>query len=218
MDTSAFDWPVILALGIWHGINPGMGWLFAVALGLQERRAGAVWRALLPLAVGHGAAIVAALAIAAAAGQVLPLEVVKWITAIVLVGAGIYRLRSHGHGRYVGMQVTGRALAVWSMMMASAHGAGLMVVPFVQDSMGPGVLGSASGHGAHLASVVPASGVANALAATGVHAVGYLLTTAIIAMVVYQKVGLQFLRRMWVNLDLVWAVALIVTGLATPLL
>jgi hypothetical protein len=209
----ASAWPVILSLGVWHGINPGMGWLFAVALGMQERRARAVWRALPPLALGHALAIAAAILLAAAAGMLVPLDVVRWTTAVVLVSAGLYRLRRHRHPRFGGMQMGGGDLVIWSLLMASAHGAGLMVVPFVLGDM-DGV----PGHAMHMASLMPDGGANGAFMATLVHTAGYLLVTGVVALVVYQKLGLRFLRYVWVNLDLVWAVALIVTGVLTPLL
>jgi len=114
----------LLALGALHGINPGMGWLFAVALGLQEKRGLAVWRALLPLAWGHAFAIIAALALAFTLGEVIPSHVLRWSVAIALTGFGLYRLRRHRHPRYGGMRVGRRELAVWSFLVASAHGAG----------------------------------------------------------------------------------------------
>jgi len=207
---------VVLALGVWHGINPAMGWLFAVALGLQERRARAVWRALLPLAAGHALAIAVVVAAAAAAGLIVPLGVLRWMTALTLVGTGLYRLRGHGHGRYVGMQVGSATLAIWSLLMASAHGAGLMVVPFVLGGAGSAPPPPA-GHALHMAAALPAPGVEAALVVTAIHSVGYLVTMGVIAVVVYHKLGLRMLQRMWLNLDRIWAAALITTGVATLL-
>jgi len=206
----------VLALGVWHGLNPAMGWLFAVALGLQQRRARAVWRALLPLAAGHALAIAAVVAVAAAAGLVVSLAALRWVTALILVGTGLYRLGGHGHGRYVGMQVGSGTLALWSLLMASAHGAGLMVVPFVLG----GLTGTASphdGHAMHMAATLPIPGAEAALAVTAIHTAGYLITVGVIAVVVYHKLGLRMLQRMWLNLDRVWATALILTGVATLL-
>src|SRR5215831_4589306 len=87
----------ILFMGAFHGINPGMGWLFAVALGLQERRLGAVWRALMPLALGHGLAIGVVVLIATLAGVALPVTSLKLPTAITLGALGIYRMIRHSH-------------------------------------------------------------------------------------------------------------------------
>jgi hypothetical protein len=204
----------LLALGAVHGLNPGMGWLFAVALGLQERDRRAVWRAFPPLAVGHGAAIALAVAAAAAAGQLLATQQVKWLVAGALVAVGVYRLVRHTHPRG-GMRVGARDLAVWSLLMATAHGAGLMALPFVLE--GPPAAGHA-GHGGHIA--LAAARVAGhelpGIWATLVHSGGYLITTILVAVIVYEKVGIGILRRLWVNVDLVWSAALVITGVVTP--
>jgi hypothetical protein len=205
----------LLALGAGHGINPAMGWLFAVALGLQRQSRGAVWGALGPLAVGHGLAIAATIAAAGLVGLVVPLEVLKWVTAGLLVGLGGFRLVRARHIAYGGMRMDSRELATWSFLMASAHGAGLMVLPLVLGDL------PTEGHAHHVMSASLAGvtgfdlvGVLPAL----VHTAGYLLVTGLIAVVVYERVGLRFLRRAWVNLDLVWAVALVATGIATLVL
>jgi hypothetical protein len=207
-------WLALAGLGAVHGVNPGMGWLFAVALGLQEGRACAVWRALSPLALGHGLAIGAAILAAFALGQVVPAEALRWIVGGALVTLGGSRLVRHRHPRYGGMQVGFRELTAWSFLMASAHGAGLMLLPLVVGAAG----GAAPPHAKHLlaASLVPglpASGpVALGLQATALHTAGYLLVTGLIALLVYWKLGLRMLRRMWINLDLIWGGALVVTG------
>ena len=223
MPVETGPWIAILLLGVWHGVNPGMGWLFATALGMQEQRGSAVLRALLPLAAGHAIAIAAAVLIALTVGLVIPAAVLQWIVAATLVGLGIARLSSHRHPRYGGMRVNARQLTIWSLIMASAHGAGLMVLPFVlQVAPGDSTVATAghAGHGAHitgaagLVASVPPDALAG-VAATVVHTVGYLLVTAAIALVVYHKLGLRLLRQIWVNLDLVWGVALIATGIGT---
>jgi hypothetical protein len=205
-DTMNSSWAGLLALGAFHGVNPGMGWLFAVALGMQERRRSAVWRAMLPLALGHGLAIAAAIAMAVLIGAVVPLRAIQWAVSIVLLALGISRFFRHGHPRWVGMQVGMKDLTVWSFLMASAHGAGLMVLPLV--------LAAAAGphHAHHLAA---ATGTWSGVSATVVHSVGYLAVSAGVALVVFEKLGVGLLRKGWFNLDLVWAVALVVTGVVT---
>lgn len=214
-----WSWAALLGLGIWHGVNPGMGWLFAVALGMQEQRAGAVWRSLPPLAAGHAVAVGGAVLVALAAGRALDAMAVRWAVAAVLVGFGLWRLVRGRHPRWVGMRVTSRELATWSLLMATAHGAGLMVMPFVLgDGAPPAAVPHAHGllH-AGLASAAGAVDLAGAWA-TLLHTGGYLLATGGLAFLVYRRLGLRRLRAMWVNLDLVWGAALVVTGLLTPLL
>lgn len=217
MSADTFAWPAILLLGIWHGVNPGMGWLFAVALGMQDRKRRAVWRALPPLALGHGLAIAGAILLAAAVGLVVPVGALRWGVAGVLLAFGVWKLRSRRHPRYGGMRVNGRELTVWSALMASAHGAGLMVVPFV---LGRDVHahGGHGGHAEHLAGMVSTAGAESALLATLVHTAGYLLVVGVIAVLVYERLGLRMLQRVWINLDVVWAAALIATAVLTPLL
>lgn len=191
-----------------------MGWLFAVARGMQEKRRVEVWRALLPLGTGHALAVGAAVLAAAAIGRALPIEPLRWGVAVFLVALGAHRLVRHRHPRSRGMRVGLAGLSAWSFLMASAHGAGLMVVPLVLDRSVPA---TAAGHAAHAASSLAMPNATTALAIAGVHALGYLTVSALIAAVVYERVGLRFLRSGWVNLDLVWAVALIATGALTVL-
>lgn len=211
-----WSWAALLGLGVWHGVNPGMGWLFAVALGMQEQRASAVWRSLLPLAAGHALAVGAAVAVALVAGRALDPESVKWAVAAVLVGYGVWRLARGRHPRWVGMRVSPRELATWALLMATAHGAGLMVMPFVLGPAAP----AAHGHGIAHAAAAPALAQADlaGLWATLLHTGGYLLATGLVAVLVYRKLGLRMLRSVWVNLDLIWGVALVATGLLTPML
>ena len=205
----AFSWLALIGLGAFHGINPGMGWLFAVALGMQEKRRAAVYQALLPLAFGHALAVAAAVAIAVAVGAVLPLAILRWILAAFLLLLGISRLFRHRHPRWTGMKVGMGGLTVWSFLMASAHGAGLMVVPlFLGMSMS-----MSAGHHAHHG--MAASSAPAAFLATGAHAAGYLLITALVAALVFEKLGVGLLRRAWFNLDRIWAIALVSTGALT---
>jgi hypothetical protein len=208
----SLSWPALLALGAGHGINPAMGWLFAVALGLQRGRRAAVWGALGPLAIGHAMAIAAAIAVAGVIGLVLPLDLLRWVTAGVLVSLGLFRLVRSRHIAYGGMGVDGRELAIWSFLMASAHGAGLMVLPLVIGDLPA----AAQGHHVAAAAMIGVAGVEwSGILAALVHTAGYLLVTGAIAVIVYERVGLRFLRTAWLNLDLVWAAALVVTGVAT---
>lgn len=207
--TSA-PWLALLLLGAVHGLNPGMGWLFAVALGLQEGRGAAVWRALGPLAAGHAAAVAMAVAVAAALGALLPLGVLRWVVAALLLGFALHRVLLNRHPRFGGMRVSGPELAFWSFLMASAHGAGLMVVPVLLSG------DTAPSHAHHhlAQAALLASPAHDALLATVIHTAGYLFVTGLVAVVVYHKLGLRLLRTAWVNLDLLWAGALVVTAVA----
>ena len=204
----------LLALGAGHGINPAMGWLFAVALGLQRESRGAVWGALGPLALGHALAIAAAILVAGVVGLVVPLQLLQWGTAVLLVGLGVYRLVRSRHIRFGGMQVGARELAIWSFLMASSHGAGLMVLPLV---LGDLPVTMQAHHMSQASLFAPAELGWSGTAAAVIHTAGYLLVTGLIAVIVYERVGTKFLRTAWVNLDLIWAVALIVTGIVTVL-
>jgi hypothetical protein len=204
---------LVLLLGAYHGINPGMGWLFAVALGMQEQKGSAVAKSIVPLAVGHALAIAIAVLAAALLGMVVPLTTLRYCVAAFLIGLGIYSLVTHWHPRWVRMQVGFRDLTVWSFLMASAHGAGLMVVPVL---LGSGTVEAAEGMAGHhhhqmAAGASPLAGMIASL----VHTIAYLAATGALAWVVYRKVGLGLLRKAWFNFDLLWGVALVITGLFT---
>ena len=173
MTSETMSWAMLMALGAFHGINPGMGWLFAVALGMQERRRGAVLRALVPLGAGHALAVAGAVGAALAIGFVIPLGWLRWPIAGVLVSLGAFRFFRHRHPRWAGMRVSMGGLTVWSFLMATAHGAGLMVVPVF---MGMSMSGAGE-HAHHMPTA--AAGAGAAFFATGVHAVGYLAVTAV---------------------------------------
>ena len=208
------DWTAMVGLGAYHGINPGMGWLFAVALGMQAGRASAMWRALPPLALGHAISVGVVVALFAGAGVVLPLQLVKVVIAATLVSLGIYRLWRHRHPRFGGMQVGFRDLTIWSFLMASAHGAGLMVVPFVIET-GDSV-SALSMHTHHARAAMVSSAWTDAMA-VGLHTLSYVLVSTLIAWVVYRKLGVAFLRVAWFNLDWLWAGALVITGVLVVL-
>jgi hypothetical protein len=211
--TSTTFWLVLL-LGAYHGLNPGMGWLFAVALGMQEQKGGAVAQSLVPIALGHALAIASVVLAAALVGMTLPLAALRYSVAAILVGLGIYCLARHHHPRWVRMQVGFRDLTVWSFLMASAHGAGLMVVPVLLASSTVEAQGQMTGHHHLPASASPFA----AMLATGIHTLAYLAVTGLVAGVVYRKFGLALLRKTWFNFDLLWGVALVVTGLVTLLI
>jgi hypothetical protein len=206
-------WAALLGLGALHGLNPGMGWLFAVALGLQRGNGRAVWRALPPLAAGHALAVAIAMALVGGLGAVVPPRALRWCVAAALVAAGALHLFGRHRAWWTGMRVGPRQVAAWSFVMATAHGAGLMVLPVM--------VGQAAAAPAHAHHAVAAAGVTAGqgagLAATAAHTTGYLLMTGLIATIVYARVGLRWLRRGWINVDALWAAALVIAGVATAL-
>jgi hypothetical protein len=206
--TSTMLW-LMLLLGAYHGINPGMGWLFAVALGMQERKGSAVARALIPIALGHALAIGSVVTAAVFLGMALPQQAIRYSVAAILLGLGSFFLIRHYHPRWVRMQVSFRDLTIWSFLMASAHGAGLMVVPVLLANRTVEAADQMVAGHHHVAAAGPLA----ALLATAVHTTGYLAVTGLVAWVVYNKLGLAILRKAWLNLNVVWAAALMVTGL-----
>ena len=214
--TGIWPWVTLALLGVYHGANPGMGWLFAVALGLQEKSGAAVLRALVPIAIGHAASVgitVAALVI----GKVsLSSSIVTYATAGALIAFGMVKLVRPRHPRWVGMRVGFRDLVLWSFLMATAHGAGLMLLPvflFNADNPAP-----CHGAGCHTAAGLTLTSPAGYFAAVGIHTLAMLVAAAIIAIVVYYKFGLSLLRHAWFNLDRVWALALVAAGIVAILL
>lgn len=206
---------LMLLLGAYHGLNPGMGWLFAVALGMQEQKSQTVVRSLVPIALGHALAVGGAVAVAVLVGASLPLVVLRSIVAVLLVGLGVFFLVKHWHPRWVRMQVGFGDLTLWSFLMATAHGAGLMVVPVVlRGGITQAYGGMSSSDHAHMTAAGPLAG----LFATAAHTAGYLAVTGLLAWIVYRKVGLAVLRKAWFNVELLWAMALIATGVITFLM
>ena len=203
-------WITLVALGAFHGANPAMGWLFAVALALQERDGRAIGRALVPIAIGHALSIGLTVALLGIGQAGLPATILKWLTAGALVGFGIAKLIRPRHPRWVGMRVGFRDLCLWSFLMATAHGAGLMLLPLFL--LAPGETAPCHGASCHSSAGLALDSWAGYLAAISVHTLAMMATAALVAVIVYYKVGLAILRQAWFNLDRVWAVALILAG------
>jgi hypothetical protein len=207
----SWPWVALALLGAYHGLNPAMGWLFALALGLQEKRRSAVIGALLPIALGHAAAITLAILALRFVQHFLPMNILKWGVALFLFTLGVYRLFRASHPRGAGMRVGGRDLFVWSFLMASAHGAGLMLLPVLMAQPMSGMTHSMAG-----ASAIPSSLSASAIGfAVLIHTASTLAVAGILAIAffeTYEKVGLRLLRHTWLNFDLMWAIALLVAG------
>jgi hypothetical protein len=216
--TWPWSWLVFAGLGAYHGINPAMGWLFAVALGLQDKSRGAVLQALPPIALGHAGSIGGIVSLVAVTHTILPQSILRIASAVVVFGFGVIRLLRVRHPRWVGMRVSSRDLAVWSFVMSSAHGAGLMLVPVLLQCHLGGPQPGGVLHGvvstSFVTQVPPIADPGFLAAAVGVHTLGLLFAAGVVAVVVYEKVGLALLRRAWVNVDLVWSLALLAAGIA----
>jgi hypothetical protein len=228
--TELWPWLTLAALGAYHGINPAMGWLFAVARGLQDNSRAAVIRAFAPIGLGHAISVAVIVSLVSVAQAVISLDTVRVVGAVALVVFGLYKLLAPmSHPRWVGMRVNFRDLTMWSFLMATAHGAGLMLIPVLLQlpPIGTAHAGYAShaDHMAHAAAhaatvstdpmVMMSATVglpATDAIAVAVHTLAMFVAMAAIAVIVYEKLGLSILRRAWFNLDAVWAVALISAG------
>ncbi len=200
--TNLWPWLSLLGLGAFHGINPAMGWLFAVALGLHRQSARIVWLSLVPIALGHAASIALVLALVTVFGTVLDLRNLQLAAAFLILGlAGYYGFYGHRHRVRIGMRTGMTGLALWSFLMATSHGAGLMLVPAVLSLCLTDQAGTA------MSSSLPIS-----LAAVAVHTGAMLAVIAAIALVVFGWLGLAALRPAWINFDRLWTLALGATG------
>ena len=215
--SETWPWLALALLGAYHGLNPAMGWLFAVALGLQERRRGAVLQALPPIALGHAVSILLVVLVVGVAQIVVPFDALRYACAGVLILFGLYKLFRRKHPRWVGMRVGFRDLVAWSFLMSSAHGAGLMLVPVLLGlSEATQVPHDQADHAAH-AGMSGSTMMLADLAAVGLHTLAMFAVMGAIAIVVYEKLGVMILKRTWFNLDLLWAGALMGAGVITVL-
>lgn len=204
MPAELWPWLALAGLGFFHGINPAMGWLFAVALGLHRQSRGIVMMAWAPIALGHAASVALVLLAVLAFGFVFDHETVRRAAGSALIGWAVWHgFRGHRQRLRIGMRTGLAGLALWSFVMASAHGAGLMVIPALVPLCLAGSFAATSAAG----------GTASAaIAALAVHTAAMLATMATISVVVYQWLGLAFLSSGWINLDLIWVAALFACG------
>jgi hypothetical protein len=207
--TSDAAWLTLAGLGVYHGVNPAMGWLFAVSRGMQERSRRAVLRSLVPIAIGHEASIALVAALVLGLSTTTDPQALRIGAAAALVAFGIFRfVKPRAHFRWTSMRVSDRELGLWSFLMSTAHGAGLMVVPVI--------LGLQASSHAHDDMAMLSDGPID-IAAVGiaVHVLAMVAVMGAIAFFVYERVGLQILRRAWLNTDQVWAGAFVLAGLVT---
>jgi len=220
----------LIGLGIFHGANPGMGWLLAVSRGLQEGGRGALLRSLPVLAAGHAASVAAVAVVITATGS---LTASRWVPAAggaLLAAAGLWLLLARAHVHRTDVRMSLPQLGVWSFLMASVHGAGLMLLPVLSGDLGPEGGGAAGrgGHHAHAPAPAPAAAQAEpaaaapswelfdttlvGLAATAVHTAAMFAATGVVALIAYDFLGVHAMRLRWVTMDRVWAFALLAGG------
>jgi hypothetical protein len=212
-----WPWAVLALLGAYHGLNPAMGWLFALALGLQEKRRSAVIGALFPIALGHASAIALAILLLRFLQHFLPMNILKWSVAAILLTLGAYRIFRARHPQGCGMRASRKDLFVWSLLMASAHGAGLMLIPVL---LAQPMLGMAPAMAETAPAVSQPLNASVVVLAVLVHTVSMLVVAGILALLffeTYENLGLRLLRHTWFNFDLLWAIALLVAGCAALL-
>lgn len=199
-------WLVLAGLGAFHGLNPAMGWLFAVALGLNRDSRRVMWLSLLPIALGHAASVAAVVALVVALGTLIDQRLLRVFAGALLIAWAVWHaLYGHRHRVRIGMQTGMAGLGLWSFLMATSHGAGLMLVPVLI----PLCLAATPAKELTASGALPVS-----LAAIGLHMAAMLAVTAAIAAAVFEWLGVGFLRRGWVNLDALWIAALAAMGLS----
>lgn len=213
--TPAWLWLAVVASGLYHGINPGMGWPLAVSAGLMERSPRALLAALWPLTIGHLLAMLVILLPFA-----LLISVLEWQRQIqigaglLVIAFGVFRLVNRRHPRAL-TRIRPTQLALWSFAIAIAHGAALMLVPIYL-----GLCREAGGgdEGHEAASILAANNLETAMLVAVAHAIAMVAAGGCLAWAVYRYLGLKFISRSWLNLDTTWAVSFIVVGsLATAL-
>jgi hypothetical protein len=200
--SEAWPWLMLAALGAFHGLNPAMGWLFAVALGLHRGSRRVVWLSLLPIGVGHALSIAAVALVFVLAGALIDGPAVRIAAGIALIGWALYHWRfSSRHRVRVGLQTGLIGLGLWSFLMATAHGAGLMLWPALMPlCFPPGRTTTAS------------DALLSAALGVGLHTLAIVAVTGTIAIAVYEWIGVEILKRAWINLDVIWVLALLGAG------
>jgi hypothetical protein len=206
--TTAGLWLAVLASGVYHGVNPGMGWPLAVSAGLMERSSRALFAALWPLSVGH---LLAMLLILLPFAPLVSL--VEWQrqiqsgASVLVIGFGIFRLLNRRHPRALA-RIRPTQLGLWSFAVAIAHGAGLMLVPIYLGLCREADLDK--GHEA--AGALINANLGMAMLVSIVHSAATIAAGGFAAWLVYRYLGLKFVSRSWFNLDTIWAVSLILVG------
>ncbi|MET7419107.1 hypothetical protein [Dactylosporangium sp. NPDC005555] len=203
-----WQYVVLAGFGAFHGLNPGMGWLLALAGGVRERRRSAIAATLGPIALGHAASVFAIATLVTVLMSVTTARLVTTAGGIVLAAAGIWRLWSPGHGRRPGPRKTD--LLAWSFVMSSAHGAGLVLLPLLA------AVPVAAAHHDHGGVGVGSTSAVTGILATAVHTGAMVAAAGVVALIAYEVLRLRPVRiRARLDTDRVWAFALIGSGIAT---
>ncbi len=205
--SSSWPWLLLIGLGAFHGLNPAMGWLFAVALGLHRQSRAVALVSLIPIAVGHAAAIALVVYAVTVLGVAIDRNALRLLSGLALIGWGLYGLLyPHRHRARIGLQTGLAGLALWSFLMATVHGAGFMLIPVLE----PLQMDMA---GDHMHAMPRRIRYGSPRLPSPSTLLAMLIVTGAVAIVVYEWVGLGFLRRGWINVDIAWNAALIATGL-----
>jgi hypothetical protein len=208
-------WLTLVGLGVYHGVNPAMGWLFAVSRGMQERSRRAVLRSLVPIAIGHEASIALVAALVVGLEVVADSSTLRIVAAGALLAFGIFRfVKPHAHFRWTSMRVTDRELTLWSFLMSTAHGAGLMVAPVLIGLQGAIDRTGAQAHDKADLSLVHAS-IGVGAVGIALHVLAMVAVMGVIAVLIYDRLGLKVLRTAWINTDRLWAGAFVLAAFIT---
>ena len=210
-------WLTLAGLGAYHGVNPAMGWLFAVSRGMQERSRRAVLRSLVPIAIGHEMSIALVAALVVGLEVVTDSSTLRMVAAAVLFAFGIFRfVKPRAHFRWTSMRVSDRELTLWSFLMSTAHGAGIMVAPVLIGLQGTIDRSGAKAHDQADLGLLNASLGVGAVG-IALHVAAMLAVMGVVAMVVYERLGLKVLRTAWLNTDRLWAAAFVLAAFITLL-
>jgi hypothetical protein len=210
-------WLTLAGLGAYHGVNPAMGWLFAVSRGMQERSRRAVLRSLVPIAIGHEMSIALVAALVVGLEVVTDSSTLRMVAAAVLFAFGIFRfVKPRAHFRWTSMRVSDRELTLWSFLMSTAHGAGIMVAPVLIGLQGTIDRSGAKAHDQADLGLLNASLGVGAVG-IALHVAAMLAVMGVVAIVVYERLGLKVLRTAWLNTDRLWAAAFVLAAFITLL-
>jgi hypothetical protein len=208
-------WLTLVGLGAYHGVNPAMGWLFAVSRGMQERSRRAVLRSLVPIAIGHELSIALVAMLVAGLSVVTDSGTLRIGASAVLLCFGIFRfVKPRAHFRWTSMRVSDRELTLWSFLMSTAHGAGLMVAPVLIGLQGRVDRAHARAHDQADLSLLNGS-LGTGAVGIALHVIAMLAVMGVVAVLVYDRLGLRVLRTAWINTDQLWAGAFVLAAAIT---